>query len=630
MPLQNGGKHITFLLDGYDELPEGLREDSFVARLIDKEELPAAAVVVSSRPHASKKIRQNASCYVDILGFAKEEQQAFIQESLKGKSEKIEELRKYLESHPNIGSLCYIPFNMVILLWLFKEGIKPKVSTELYNLFVLHTIQNSLNKFNLLSAGDFSDLNSLSTPYKEVMQQLCTLCLKTVDSKQLVFTLDDIKQFCPNLESIPGALNGFGLLQATEHTTVLGRSTKIFNFVHSSIQEYLAACQITTLSYEEELQLLRDKFWSDAFTNTLALYVGKTKGQREAFKHFLADDGLPGTIADNFLQDDRKCLRLFRYFSEANDKKLLQSISKSFYARNQISLKGPSSLSPSDLHCLMFFLSSSSNKTWLKLDLHNSHILDAGLKMLHQSLTTNAIKINAIDLRQNSLTSQVTQHIVDIVTSCVTKSLKVQFNSSLYNSDLFNHPTLERLHMCYNLSSHEEVQELFSTLTSCRCSKLKALTVHSNFIDDDTMSEIITFLQQDQLSTLDWLDIYSENLSTVGLITALSTLRKNRYNRLETLRIYCKCINEEAANEIAMFLKDDKFLKRLEIGDYSFAMAAESVRKILKSLRQNKSLTELVIFSKFFQETKQMAKNEQELINKQRNRDSKFHVLLYL
>ena len=232
---KDGGKHITILLDGYDELPERLREDSFIARLIDKEELPAATVVVSSRPHASRKIRQNVSCYVDILGFTKDEQQAFIEESLKGQSEKIKELSNYLDCHPNISSLCYIPFNMVILLWLFKEGIKPKVSTELYNLFVLHTIQNSLTKFNLPGANDFSKLSNLPTPYKEVMQQLCTLCLKAVDNKQLVFTLDDIKLFCPNLESIPGVLNGFGLLQATEHTTVMGRPTKIFNFVHSSI-----------------------------------------------------------------------------------------------------------------------------------------------------------------------------------------------------------------------------------------------------------------------------------------------------------------------------------------------------------------------------------------------------------
>ena len=159
---------------------------------------------------------------------------------------------------------------------------------------------------------------------------------------------------------------------------------------------------------------------------------------------------------------------------------------------------------------------------------------------------------------------------------------------------------------------------------------MKALAIHSNSVDDDTMPEITTFLQQEQLSTLDWLDIYSENLSTIGLINTFSTLRKNKCSRLKIMRIYCKYINEEAANEIAMFLKDYKFLKRLEIADYSFTMTTESVLAILKSLRQNKSLTELVIFSKFFEETKQLAKNEKELINKRRSEDSKFYVQLYV
>jgi len=157
--------------------------------------------------------------------------------------------------------------------------------------------------------------------------------------------------------------------------------------------------------------------------------------------------------------------------------------------------------------------------------------------MLHQMLTTNNIKIDAIDLRQNSLTSQVTQEIVNIITSCETKSLKIQFGSFQYSSDLFNHPALERLHVCYDLPSHEEVKKLFSTLTRNQYKKMKALAIHSNSVDDDTMPEITTFLQQEQLSTLDWLDIYSENLSTIGLINTFSTLRKNKYSRLKIMRI---------------------------------------------------------------------------------------------
>ena len=58
------GKNVTFLLDGYDELPPQERGDSFIAKIIahNCKELPFAAVVISSRPHASTRLRSSAVC----------------------------------------------------------------------------------------------------------------------------------------------------------------------------------------------------------------------------------------------------------------------------------------------------------------------------------------------------------------------------------------------------------------------------------------------------------------------------------------------------------------------------------------------------------------------------------------
>ena len=68
--LQNGGKSVTILLDGYNELPANLRQNSFIARLLQHKVLPASAIVVSSRPHASTHLRNNVFCQVEILGFS--------------------------------------------------------------------------------------------------------------------------------------------------------------------------------------------------------------------------------------------------------------------------------------------------------------------------------------------------------------------------------------------------------------------------------------------------------------------------------------------------------------------------------------------------------------------------------
>ena len=60
-----------------------------------------------------------------------------------------------------------------------------------------------------------------------------------------------------------------------------------FNFLHFSIQEFLAAHHVANLSPSKELKLLREKFWSDIHSNMFAIYITLTKGQRPSFKQFI-------------------------------------------------------------------------------------------------------------------------------------------------------------------------------------------------------------------------------------------------------------------------------------------------------------------------------------------------------
>ena len=44
---QDGGKSVTILLDGYDELPVNLRQNSFIADLLQHKVLPAIIKCIS-------------------------------------------------------------------------------------------------------------------------------------------------------------------------------------------------------------------------------------------------------------------------------------------------------------------------------------------------------------------------------------------------------------------------------------------------------------------------------------------------------------------------------------------------------------------------------------------------------
>ena len=415
------GRNITFLLNGYDELPPSEREESFIANVIHHKVLPFSAVVVSSRPHASSSLRSNALCQVDILGFTKDDQVLFFQSALYDQPVKLKELLNYLNAHPIINSLCYIPFIMTVLLWLFKQGVSlPNSSAELYNVFICHTIRHHLVKHKV-SIGSFSDLHTLPQPYKKIILELSVLCLKALESNDLVFSLQDIKLACPQIDIFPGAINAFGLLQAVEHysqdTKLMGSPIKTLSFLHFSIQEYLAAYQITCLPPKKELQFIKMNFFSEFYSNTFALYVGITKGQRPCFKKFMSCYGKnfissfftinTNKIASKLIENDRKSLRLFQCFHEADDQESCGSITEKIYGRKKIDLYySREPLLPSDLACLTLFLDNTSYFMHLKeLTFRFCYIGDAELRLIHQLLIRCVLKIDELDFTANLLTS---------------------------------------------------------------------------------------------------------------------------------------------------------------------------------------------------------------------------------
>ena len=245
--LANGGKSLTLLLDGYDEYPEDLCECSLVASILQRQVLPLCGLVVSSRPHASEHLREHATIRVDILGFTETEREHYIKQALPDQPHKIEELTQYLHQQPSVDSICFIPFNMVILVYLFKLGTSlPKNSTELYHHFISSTISRHLSKLGEPLMHNITDLTALPEPYNRTIQQLSKLSLDALNNNKLVFNLDDITAACPGIVAIPGAINGFGLLQAVQHFG-LHVKTMTLHFIHFTIQEFLAAHYISHL-----------------------------------------------------------------------------------------------------------------------------------------------------------------------------------------------------------------------------------------------------------------------------------------------------------------------------------------------------------------------------------------------
>ena len=247
--LHSDGKNVTFIFDGLDEYPENLRQNDFISDIVWCERMSKRGLVLTSRPHVSAHLHQWFDRRIDILGFTKEDRQNYISSSLEQKTEDISRLIKYLDSHLTISSLCFIPFNMTMLLWLYKQGVVlPNTSTELYNYFICHTIRHHLAKHGVVPNGNILDLNDFEEPYRNVIQQIAILSYKALDKNQLTFSLDEVKAVCPQIDKIPGAINCFGLLQAVQISNCHenDNSTEFCSFLFAGISCCIS-CNLSSL-----------------------------------------------------------------------------------------------------------------------------------------------------------------------------------------------------------------------------------------------------------------------------------------------------------------------------------------------------------------------------------------------
>ena len=572
--IKSEGQDVVFILDGYDELPKKL-PGTLVFSLIQHRVLPESTLVITSRPHTIGYLRYNADRNVTILGFTEEEQCDFVRCFLKNQPEKITELLDYLRSHSTINSLCSIPFNINVLLCLYNQGYAlPNNSTELYKHLLCNTIYCHLAKHNVDCPEQFVDLSSIPEPFGKIIKSLAGLALTTLLDNKLTFTWKEIQEACPEIDEVPGAINGFGLLHAVESYSCNLLKSLTLRFIHLSVQEYLAAYHITCLQQREELMTLHSLFNGDiqesivhetsiyrreiTHINVIKMYIGLSKGQRPAFKEIFEHQHIQYYLSHNFFT----CFLLHRTLYEANDIRSCNIINECFakskqivhYFKPPISMRTKvrsyrvhrvhvllsstsyldhyraySALLPNDIENLTHFLSHQiPHKVWKELCLDTSYIGDRGCQIIHHGLIPHVtLTIKEIDISNNSLTSHSATVIADIVIHCKTKKLCAMENR--IGGDGFDRmlcsssSVLEELNWDHNHLPSTEAIILFKALRLCN--HLKILEISNNDIGDDAIEELSISLRGN--TTLKELWLNGNPISGQAAALILQSLKEN-------------------------------------------------------------------------------------------------------
>ena len=569
------GKDTVIIFDGFDELSEENRKESIIVDIINHRILTKCCLVVTSRPTASSILHKSVDRRVEIVGFTEEDRLDYIQTALGSDDKQVNgehvnnecviALQHYLQSNPTINALCYIPLNMTILLCLVEDGIDklPKTQTEMYKKFIEMTIVRFIKKYD--KSNTIIDIAELLDPYDKLFVELSKLAYKALETDKIVFTLPEIKKGCPNLTMTSSNWNGLGLLKAVQCFSIhMGNDQVTFHFLHFSIQEYMAAWYISTLSDRDQIKLLQKTFWEHRYYNTWIMYVGITGGSSFALKHFLSGNWFQlysklfrsSKVSKNFLKHKLKCLHLFQCLLEANKEDIIKSV-KQLFENNRIDLSNQTLL-PSDLNTLGFFLIRSVNKQWDELDLSNCNIGSNGSNVLCDRLLDKdargmvTIKVVKFSYNQLNFTSLIglfglfkcwhTSEI--IITDHVTHDVRAIEDVVLQSSSTLVLVLIGSCLFCKNTKS-SKILDVLSTANIRSIYLLNCIWMSK----DSETTELFKMLGKQELNKV---RVIGSSLNEFYILTLASRLLSK--NSSVNMLVYDPTMSDQTADDISSFI----------------------------------------------------------------------------
>ena len=235
--LMTNGEGVLILLEGFDELPEEKRigYSSVYHELIKGSLLPSSTVLITSRPWAVSGIRQMYSKRIDqrieILGFTRQQIDEFLISYSRDDQKLLNDMRRYVSLNPPIHAAMYIPLNTVIVCEIYKDRqnsdyVIPSTMTELYTAFSLTLLIRYLND----PARKISKFGDLPSTINEKFLAVCRLASDGIsNNQQLIFS------------HLPDNFETLGFMQSVPELHISSGVSVSYNFLHLTIQEFLAA-----------------------------------------------------------------------------------------------------------------------------------------------------------------------------------------------------------------------------------------------------------------------------------------------------------------------------------------------------------------------------------------------------
>ena len=547
---------ITILLDGFDEFAN-TDKNLLVNKIINRKFLAQSKLIITSRPISSEKLQKVADVTVEVLGFTEESKMSFIEKELDSYQERSR-LASILNICFDINSSCYFPIMMTILVCIFKHDEDlPNDEAELYEKFVILIISRFLKKLEMKASPPISDMHLKNLPqlYKDYLGNLSKLAYKFIKVNKIVFTKEDVESVCNNFNLDVDNYHGMGLLNYTEYTKCIGFKKCIYyNFLHLSIQEFLAAYYIDTLDMSDQFQSLKSTFFIDSYMQTWITFIQMNKfticrfHQFETYSHTVGASNEAKSNVISMIKD----LNLFEDLSRING----INISKIAGTFQFFCIKDPiQSLCEQETYF------SSFDAFWFLKDMYRQ----SGAIKIYLSLCSvddNVSHLMEVFFLDMYITRSAYHHMVE--------ALQGNQNFAVV---LISSNTL----LAYRAKPHQISGALIMMNES-----LSAIFMRDCCITSDVANVVSLYLREHQMTKYVSITNWKKKIELQPLSLVIKALESR--SNLISIDLDGNCLSETALCDLANVIKNNKSLQEVSLNDNNLQSSANVILLALKEI----------------------------------------------
>ncbi|KAM9772460.1 NACHT, LRR and PYD domains-containing protein 3-like isoform 5-T5 [Syngnathus typhle] len=542
---QSSSVKILFVLDGLDEcrlkldLSDERKErldvtraypvEVLLAHLIKGNLLPCARLWITTRPQAARDIpRHLVDGRTEVKGFSRSQRLDYFRKRFPDDEEDVIE---HIQKSRSIYTMCHMPIFCWLIATVLRDYLQhekelPETLTEMYTEFLLYHLGRSEERGGQKRT--------------EYVKALAKMAFQGLMKKQQIFYERDLRE--SGLDAPQVAKHSGVFTEVFEEVPPLKKYQrgKMFQFIHLSIQEYLAALYVMMSLFQDNKNVLGEPpmHWKQALLvrvhEAAIRKASESEGNLDVFLRFLVglslqcNQKLMGELLKapkNFRHSKKKTVRLikqqidknspeeninlFYCLKELNDESLLKQLQK--YLKEFWS--NPENVPPAMWSALVFFLRASDEAmSCFNLGIYTRS--EEGLQMLLPVVKAS----RKSQLSDCKLSKKSCEALASVLSSpCSLRELDLSLNDlrddgleALAAGLAKPQCTLQGLRLDACKLSKKSCEALASVLSS-PCS-LRALDLSRNHLGDDGLEALAAGLAKPQC-TLQVLGLYGCKLS---------------------------------------------------------------------------------------------------------------------